>query len=180
MSPNRLQQMHFNEQQVCVCVFCLFCGLSCTMAAAHIPAQLSMANTTMNTSRFTQADVTELAEAVNRGTLQQCQDIVLKCGKEIITTPREAPVRQNRSFGSRGFRFQWYLFFRSFPTTHQPGNSALHDAAYYHKFEILQWFLQHDIDCNVRGYVSFIPFFSEIPRTSHWISWVIVPSRCCS
>eukprot|EP00042_Codosiga_hollandica_P002750 m.12245 g.12245 ORF g.12245 m.12245 type:complete len:380 (+) comp17373_c0_seq1:45-1184(+) len=68
----------------------------------------------------TQADVEELCTAVQADKMAECQRIVQRCGPSIIATCRDHD---------------------------SVGNAALHYAAADHP-EILEWFLQQQINCN--------------------------------
>eukprot|EP00042_Codosiga_hollandica_P037760 m.301168 g.301168 ORF g.301168 m.301168 type:complete len:423 (-) comp55219_c0_seq19:70-1338(-) len=79
-------------------------------------------------SRFAQSDVSNLFFLVHSDKLVDCQSIVQKCGKGIITA---------RFSGGGPFSFESGTW-----------TTALHMAAALGRTEILNWFLQQGIDCN--------------------------------
>eukprot|EP00042_Codosiga_hollandica_P043203 m.406642 g.406642 ORF g.406642 m.406642 type:complete len:170 (-) comp56498_c3_seq5:126-635(-) len=86
---------------------------------------------------FNQADISSLANAVHGNKLADCQQIVRKCGKDIITAPN----------------------------TGVPGKpTALHESAIFDRPEILQFFVQQHVNCNVRDSLGTTPLI-------HAASW---------
>eukprot|EP00042_Codosiga_hollandica_P047895 m.526619 g.526619 ORF g.526619 m.526619 type:complete len:125 (-) comp57551_c0_seq4:510-884(-) len=66
----------------------------------------------------TQADVKQLFDAIQADELSECQQIVGKCGRDIVTTIHE---------------FGW---------------TAMHYAAFNERTAILEWFLSQHMNCN--------------------------------
>eukprot|EP00042_Codosiga_hollandica_P037766 m.301214 g.301214 ORF g.301214 m.301214 type:complete len:387 (-) comp55219_c0_seq26:70-1230(-) len=79
-------------------------------------------------SRFAQSDVSNLFFLVHSDKLVECQSIVQRCGKGIITA---------RFSGGGAFSFESGTW-----------TTAFHMAAALCRLEILNWFLQRGIDCN--------------------------------
>eukprot|EP00042_Codosiga_hollandica_P035368 m.261803 g.261803 ORF g.261803 m.261803 type:complete len:143 (-) comp54616_c0_seq31:353-781(-) len=79
---------------------------------------------------FEQKEVYHLVRAVRGNELAVCQEIVLKCGKDVITAPDT--------------RISWNV-------------TALHDTVQFNRLEILQYFLQQHINCDVRDIYGNTP-----------------------
>eukprot|EP00042_Codosiga_hollandica_P037768 m.301078 g.301078 ORF g.301078 m.301078 type:complete len:100 (-) comp55219_c0_seq4:1396-1695(-) len=80
-------------------------------------------------SKFTKVDVDHLYQAAADNKLSQCQRIVRKFGPDIITAPFS---------GSAAFRLKDGTW-----------TTALHRAALNDRAEILEWFLQQQVDCDI-------------------------------
>eukprot|EP00042_Codosiga_hollandica_P032908 m.214396 g.214396 ORF g.214396 m.214396 type:complete len:170 (+) comp54056_c0_seq2:195-704(+) len=74
-------------------------------------------------AKIKQDDIHDLLVAVQNDQMEQCQQIVLACGKNIITTP------------CGHFPYDGWI--------------PLHVAAIRDRVEILAWFLRQHIDCNL-------------------------------